>query len=819
MSKEEKLQHGVTPPHEKTQDQQTKNGQDIDSSTDDKKAESNEESNKGNNQGKGKEAQKADEETVQDEGKEGDPKNPSKHGNIAANLPNQQSIDTAKKNIREEAKKRASVLSWTAKGMNKHDIHNPHNVLKWANVTKRPSKEDSLHIRLGDTGIIVKNPGEKLLKLPRGYPVLINTTNLRIAFGAASIPAKHVMVPEPQHLDRQSLTEEIKTVCQQDKDAEKVFEEIFFNSYFHASEKNWLKGKIGVDDDQTICIVITERTDRGQWVGSGKMAVQLDLVHWGNYKPVIGDTVRFTTQLQGSKVIAHKILPCALLGKNLLVKNTQKKLPSNMDRKTGKPNFFTDLQSATSKTIGSDKVQLIVETVKKNLVARMGEGKWAGLKQEHKNPIDIFVTDNPTVHKETSAGAIMVGLSTLILFYNRNKHLSKNPLCWKVLKQLITEEDQKFLNTKFLSTGIGMTMMVETEESLQKQVRDWASASVIEVVADRNRNRNETHMDSIGVLYSFGNLVTPENFNELITDSFFTTNSTGIQSIKIFDTKITSRVTYHTDVNGVGKDYIVDTDRGSRGGVFFSLEAVTSPVSEEKRLETIITGEAAKAISSVTRSELMLKFKTSKINCLLFQYLKKNFGLTPYVDSNPSTNSLANNNPYAWRRVQASLMELEKQDECFEEMLKLVRDYPDFYLMKRDDLAGTDTDTKTYVTVGTDFYRTTKALSALQHRFDVPMQLMGLNGSLTRIAIQGKFSLDDILLGVKKVNTVVPNSIKLLVFQNKLHHLGSPESKNGWSSPNHQPHYSKYVIAVAGFPCPLNEAEIESYFVLAGGED
>jgi hypothetical protein len=220
----------------------------------------------------------------------------------------------------------------------------------------------------------------------------------------------------------------------------------------------------------------------------------------------------------------------------------------------------------------------------------MGEGKWTGRRQEHKNPIDIFVTDNPTVHKETSAGAIMVGLSTLILFYNRNKHLSKNPLCWEVLKQLITEEDQKFLNTKFLSTGIGMTMMVETEESLQKQVRDWASASVIEVVADRNRNRNETHMDSIGVLYSFGNLVTPENFNELITDSFFTTNNTGIQSIKIFDTKITSRVTYHTDVNGVGKDYIVDTDRASRGIVLFSLEAVTSPVPEEKRLEAIITG-------------------------------------------------------------------------------------------------------------------------------------------------------------------------------------------------------------------------------------
>ena len=44
-----------------------------------------------------------------------------------------------------------------------------------------------------------------------------------------------------------------------------------------------------------------------------------------------------------------------------------------MDRTTGKPKFFTDLRSATSKTIGSDKVQLIVETVRKNLVTRMGE--------------------------------------------------------------------------------------------------------------------------------------------------------------------------------------------------------------------------------------------------------------------------------------------------------------------------------------------------------------------------------------------------------------------------------------------------------------
>ena len=97
MSEEEKLQHGGTPPHGKTQEQQTNNGQDIDSLTDNKKAGRKEESNKGNNQGKGKEAQKADKETVQDEGKEGDPTTPPLHGNIAANLLNQQSIDTAKK--------------------------------------------------------------------------------------------------------------------------------------------------------------------------------------------------------------------------------------------------------------------------------------------------------------------------------------------------------------------------------------------------------------------------------------------------------------------------------------------------------------------------------------------------------------------------------------------------------------------------------------------------------------------------------------------------------------------------------------------------
>ena len=56
----------------------------------------------------------------------------------------------------------------------------------------------------------------------------------------------------------------------------------------------------------------------------------------------------------------------------------------------------------------------------------------------------------------------------------------------------------------------------------------------------------------------------------------------------------------------------------------------------------------------------------------------------------------------------------------------------------------------------------------------------------------------------------------MLAFQNKLHHFGPSESKNSWSAPTYQPHYSKYVIAVAGFPCPLNEAEIETYFDEAG---
>lgn len=152
----------------------------------------------------------------------------------------------------------------------------------------------------------------------------------------------------------------------------------------------------------------------------------------------------------------------------------------------------------------------------------------------------------------------------------------------------------------------------------------------------------------------------------------------------------------------------------------------------------------------------------------------------------------------------------------FEEMLELASDYPDFYLMKREDMAGTDKDTKTYFTIGTEFFKTAKALSALQHRFAAPMQLMGLNGTLTRVAIQGIFSLEDILLGIKKINTVVFNSIKQLAFQNKIHHFGPPESKNSWSAPTYQPHYSKYVIAVTGFPCPLNEAEIETYFDEAG---
>ena len=98
------------------------------------------------------------------------------------------------------------------------------------------------------------------------------------------------------------------------------------------------------------------------------------------------------------------------------------------------------------------------------------------------------------------------------------------------------------------------------------------------------------------------------------------------------------------------------------------------------------------------------------------------------------------------------------------------------------------------------------------------MQMMGINGFLTRIAVKGNITLEAIEAAILSVGKFIPNAIKLLIFNNSIRKYNQQEERTWVSPQNFQPHYSQYVIALAGFPCPLNEAEVIGFLSLADAD-
>merc|ERR1712086_226464 len=89
---------------------------------------------------------------------------------------------------------------------------------------------------------------------------------------------------------------------------------------------------------------------------------------------------------------------------------------------------------------------------------------------------------------------------------------------------------------------------------------------------------------------------------------------------------------------------------------------------------------------------------------------------------------------------------------------------------------------------------------------------------MTRIAVKGEVSFESIEAAVQSISKIIPNAIKMIVFNNIIKKYNQPEERTRDSPQDYNicPHYTQYVVAVAGFPCPLNETEVFGFLELSG---
>jgi hypothetical protein len=135
--------------------------------------------------------------------------------------------------------------------------------------------------------------------------------------------------------------------------------------------------------------------------------------------------------------------------------------------------------------------------------------------------------------------------------------------------------------------------------------------------------------------------------------------------------------------------------------------------------------------------------------------------------------------------------------------------------MRVEDMIGGNNEDWTRFTLGTEDFRTSKVLAALKLRLPL-MQVMGINGFLTRIAVKGNVSIESIEAAVHAISKTIPNAIKMIVFNNTIRKYNQLEERTRVRPQNFQPHYTQYVVALAGFPCPLDEAEVIGFLGLTG---
>ena len=736
------------------------------------------------------------------EGKEGDPQNPSQTGTPPHTPHTETEPNAAEKKIRNDAAKAAKKASYNPTGIQ--------NIYSWGNITHRPSTGTIPlgYVRVGDVGFMVHNPTKKFLDAPLGYPVLIDTRRVKKGPGGMGVPNNAVVLLEQKKMDMHSIeATRVAAGVYENTAANLAFDQNFSHIYYTSMSENYQRGRIIFDPDtKRLAIMIMEYTHKGKWVKAGLIQIRLDVViTTADLK--LGTEVFFSTVVWGDAVFAYRIAPCALMTETETEYNTRAALP------TFPSEFIAVLDTAKTKTIGTHNLKLLYRELGSDIERRVGEEKWGELEDQFKNPVDILITDNSEgTYPETT---VVLKLTSLITNYqSAPTPKAPTPLCWDFLKTSLAPDQLTWFDKKVVGKGIGLAVVVEANETSQKIFLEWARSSISLAVAGRNIDTNRAFIDSIGVTCSFGTHVTATNFNELVSDSFYDPDKTvGLQAIKIFDKKVPAVVTFCPKNS---EKVTIDTDLATRGLVVMSLEAVSKKVSEDDRLTIVGTGEATKAAAFYNNNrEVQIKFRTTIENCKLFDKIKKEYKLQIYYDNNPASRYVGKKPRLGFRTIMCSTVGWS--EDQYHALLSEVHSLKntDFFVMKLGDMVGGTDGEWTRFTIGTEDFRTGKVLAALKLKLPL-MQIMGINGFLTRIAVKGKVSFEAIEAAVLSINKILPNAIKLTVFNNKIKRYSKQELHKTWSSPQKfQPHYSQYVVALAGFLCPLDEAEVVGFLSLA----
>ena len=192
-------------------------------------------------------------------------------------------------------------------------------------------------------------------------------------------------------------------------------------------------------------------------------------------------------------------------------------------------------------------------------------------------------------------------------------------------------------------------------------------------------------------------------------------------------------------------------------------------VSETDRLISVWCEEERPASKFFNNDKVVqIKFRTTQENILFLDKLKREFHLNFFYDHNPASRYVGKNPKKSFRTVKFSTVCW--QEEQFLGFLNEIhaQQNTDFFVMRLEDMIGGNSEDWTSFTLGTEDFRTSKVLAALRLRLPL-MQMMGMNGFLTRISVKGSVTIESIEAAVHPISKTIPNAIKMVVF-NVQHH-------------------------------------------------
>ena len=396
----------------------------------------------------------------------GSPSDPPMNGSNNKKQQQKDRADTASNQTRLQIIRAAKEASWNGK-------ESKGTQLVWGSVSNRTNgANDAGWGRVGDKSIRVRNPSTKFLALPIGYPAMLDMGKIWKGYGGGAITEKALVIPPIAKLDMLKIeAARTKAHCL-DFDNEKIFEENFTHCYYGSSEQNEMRGKIIYDQDsEKLGIMVMEKASGGNWVTAGKIPIKEEnILTRGKLR--LGTTVSFTTQIRDKTVFAHKISPCALLDPNGREHNTYTQLPNSISSILD-PTYVSMLKTPAGKRLEDDRAELLVASLEKDYIKKLGVERWNRLDPGMCHTVDILVSDNDHSESDNYLGAAVINFTELIIKFQNGRQRQQSPFCWDVMKNLLSEDEVGLLEKKFEETKIGMTMVVEVDESHQKLALLW----------------------------------------------------------------------------------------------------------------------------------------------------------------------------------------------------------------------------------------------------------------------------------------------------------------------------------------------------------